>query len=109
MRVNIYAEEMSNDIEIVEKEINGQKFTGLRFYLYLPVTVPVMDDKTGEDITVEQVQGKFMHHPNDDDSAAVTFWGKKDLRTTLLQALQVLDVHYKESIKSLDTEEEKFE
>jgi hypothetical protein len=35
-----------------------------------------------------------MHHPGDDDSAAVTFWGKQDLRTMLRMALERLDEHY---------------
>jgi len=36
MRVNIYAEEMTDRIEIIGKEIDGHRFTGLRFYLELP-------------------------------------------------------------------------
>lgn len=35
-----------------------------------------------------------MHRPGDDDSAAVTFWGKRDLRVTLRRALELLDAHY---------------
>jgi len=85
MRVNIYAEEMPDEprLEIIEKEIEGQKFTALRIYLELPATV---DGK--------QYQGPFIHRPGDDDSAAVTFWGKRDLRTTLRKALAMLDEHY---------------
>jgi len=85
MRVNIYAEEMPDDprIEIIEKEIDGHKFTALRIYLELPATV---DGK--------QYQGPFIHRPGDDDSAAVTFWGKRDLRVTLRKALATLDAHY---------------
>lgn len=41
MRVNIYAEEMTDRVEIISKEVDGQEFTGLRFYLELPCTVPV--------------------------------------------------------------------
>lgn len=89
MRVNIYAEEMTNKIEIITKEIEGTKFTGLRFYLELPVTLNNPDG-----ITVSQFQGPFMHHPNDNDSAAVTFWGKQDLRNILRKALLMLDEHY---------------
>src|SRR3954470_9005220 len=62
MRVNIYAEEMTERVEIISKEIDGQSFTGLRLYLELPVTV-----------NGEQKSGPFLHHPGDDDSAAVTF------------------------------------
>ncbi|MGB0747562.1 MAG: hypothetical protein ACPGO3_02360 [Magnetospiraceae bacterium] len=84
MRVNVYAEEMTDRIEIISKEIEGTTFTGLRFYLELPATV-----------NGQQHQGPFIHRPGDDDSAAVTFWGKRDLRKVLRKALTELDAHYK--------------
>jgi hypothetical protein len=83
MRVNVYAEEMTERIEIVEKVIDGHKFTGLRFYLELPATVGG-----------QQYRGPFIHRPGDDDSGAVTFWGKRDLREVLKKALAALDEHY---------------
>ncbi len=106
MRVNVYAEEMTDRIEIIGKEIEGHTFTGLRFYLELPVTIPGarivssnnaverakgLETAFGE---VTQLAGPFMHHPGDDDSSAVTFWGKRDLRAMLRQALKMLDEHY---------------
>lgn len=106
MRVNIYAEEMTERIEIISKEIEGEgKFTGLRFYLELPVTVNKIITRTGlqgnvtKEEKTEQVQGPFKHHPNDDDSAAVTFWGKQDLRKVLTIALAKLDEYYGEPIE----------
>lgn len=103
MRVNVYAEEMTDRIEIIEKETDGHKFTALRFYLYLPVTIrnngthrlvegPCVD--VVENGKSAQVAGPFIHREGDDDSAAVTFWGKKDLRTMLRKALEMLDEHY---------------
>ena len=83
MRVNIYAEEMTDRVEIISKEIEGQVFTGLRLYLELPATV---DGK--------QHQGPFMHRPGDDDSAAITFWGKHDLRSVVEIMKRTLDEHY---------------
>ena len=83
MRVNVYAEEMTDRVEIIGKKIDGHEFTGLRIYLELPATV---DGK--------QYQGPFQHRPGDDDSSAVTFWGKRDLRDVLRKALQLLDEHY---------------
>ena len=83
MRVNIYAEEMTRRVEIVEKEIEGQTFTGVRFYLYLPVT-----------IGGENRRGPFLHRPGDDDSSAVTFWGKRDLRHVLQKAVELLDRYW---------------
>lgn len=93
MRVNVYAEEMTDRVEIVEK--GG--FTGLRIYLELPVTQ--YNDKNG---TTEQIKGPFEHgfHVEDgktiidDDSSAVTFWGKEDLRNALVKALHELDKYY---------------
>jgi hypothetical protein len=41
-----------------------------------------------------QVAGPFLHGPGDDDSSAVTFWGKSDLREVLRLALRLLDAHY---------------
>lgn len=35
-----------------------------------------------------------MQHPDDDDSSAITIWGKQDLRTLLQEAQQKLDAHY---------------
>lgn len=109
MRVNVYAEEMTDRLEIISKEIEGQKFTGLRFYLELPVTQTVpgslVDGCMGVQETepqVKQISGPFMHHPGDDDSAAVTFWGKRDLRNVLRQALSMLDAHYLKTRKPLD-------
>jgi len=83
MRVNIYAEEITERIEIVSKEIDSHTFTGLRFYLELPATVGG-----------KQYRGPFIHRFGDDDSSAVTFWGKRDLRNILRQALVILDKHY---------------
>lgn len=95
MRVNVYAEEMTDRVEIISKEIDGQNFTGLRFYLELPCTLP-LGNPTGSEMT--NVRGPFIHRPGDDDSAAVTFWGKKDLRVVLQKALAMLDEHYGEPV-----------
>lgn len=107
MRVNVYAEEMTDRLEIIAKEIDGHTFTGLRFYLELPVTVGGPPGARGDHRSVEgpdvfppingkpaQVAGPFVHRPGDDDSAAVTFWGKRDLRELLRKALAMLDEHY---------------
>lgn len=88
MRVNIYAEELTDKVEIIEKEIEGSTYSAVRFYLELPATV---DGK--------QYQGPFMHRPGDDDSSAVTFWGKKKLRDLLVEALRKLDEHHAQTSK----------
>jgi hypothetical protein len=90
MRVNVYAEEMTDRVEIITKKIDGQIFTGLRFYLHLPTTVGT--DEQGQPINK---QGPFIHRRGDDDSSAVTFWGKRDLRALLKKAQEELDKHYR--------------
>ena len=87
MRVNIYAEELTDRVELVSKTIDGREYTAVRFYLYLPVTIATGSGPSN-------VQGPFIHRAGDDDSSAVTFWGKKDLRELLRKALNVLDAHY---------------
>ena len=91
MRVNVYAEELTDRVEIVSKKIDGHTFTGVRFYLELPCTI---NARTAEG-TIEEmnVSGPFIHKPGDDDSGAVTFWGKQTLRPLLVEALRVLDEH----------------
>ena len=81
MRVNIYKEEITSNVEVVTNQLN---LVGIRFYLHLPVT---QDD--------EQIQGPFMHRPGDDDSSAVTFWQTTPdrLRELLKTALEALDKH----------------
>ena len=86
MRVNIYAEEMTDRVEIVKKD----GFTGVRFYLELPVTTFRSDGVT----PFEQLQGPFVHKVGDDDSSAVTFWGKRDMRGMLRKAKDLLDEYY---------------
>jgi hypothetical protein len=100
MRVNIYAEELTDRVEIIEKVVEGHTYTAVRFYLELPVTLPaehvIQDGCMGIQEGVRparNVRGPFLHRPGDDDSSAVTFWGKRDLRKLLVKALALLDDH----------------
>jgi hypothetical protein len=63
-------------------------FTGVRFYLYLPVS---KRDPTGTLRGFIQDRGPFLHRDGDDDSAAVTFWGKRQLAEVLKKALAMLE------------------
>lgn len=104
MRVNVYAEEMPDQprLEIIEKTIEDEIFTALRIYLELPVTRQIVEDSQGGAMMrTVQVKGPFMHRPDDDDSAAVTFWGKRDLRDTFRKALALLDAHYANCARTL--------
>lgn len=83
MRINVYAEEITDAVEIIEKTTPDGTFTGVRFWLELPVTLP----------DGSQAQGRFIHRPGDDDSSAITFWGKKKLKEALKKALQLLEDH----------------
>ena len=91
MRVNVYAEEITDRVELVKKTTADGEFTGVRFYLELPVTIPIHNESM-------QIRGPFLHSKDDDDSSAVTFWGKQDIRTTLRKALQLLDDYYSKQI-----------
>jgi hypothetical protein len=94
MRVNIYSEEMTDRIEIIEKTTPEGTFTGLRFYMELPVTKP--NEHGGMAI----YRGPFMHRPGDDDSAAVTFWGGEgtDLRDLFTLALAKLNDYHAKAV-----------
>ena len=95
MRVNVYAEEMTDRVELVAKIIDGREYVAVRFYLELPVTVPEGRYDGAVVSKDRNFKGPFIHRPGDDDSAAVTFWGKHDLRPMLMKALNLLDQHYK--------------
>lgn len=100
MRVNVYAEEMTDRVEIISKRIDGHELTGLRFYLELPATINLPQLVVGQHLATTTVRGPFIHRPGDDDSSAVTFWGKQDFRDLLRQALQLLDEHYRRAVES---------
>lgn len=93
MRVNIYAEEMTERVEIVEKTTKDGAFTGLRLYLELPVTLYPTEAPQGV-----QFRGPFMHSPDDDDSAAITFWGKRSMIPVLKKMIEQLEAHYDRKI-----------
>ena len=94
MRVNIYAEEITDRVEIIIKRTDEGTFTGVRFYLELPVSLATPPAKLGAQPGIAQVSGPFVHHLGDDDSSAVTFWGKRDLHAVLRKALDLLESHY---------------
>lgn len=87
MRINVYAEELTHQVELRQKTVGDephvQSLMGLRFWLHLPVTLP--DGK--------QIAGPFMHHKGDDDSSAVTLWGSvSKLRAVISEAQRALDL-----------------
>lgn len=91
MRVNIYAEELTDRIQVIGKVINGRLYTGLRIWLALPTTIrkPTKSDRG------LAVKGPFIHKPGDDDSSAITIWGKSDLRPILKRADELLYKFYR--------------
>lgn len=96
MRVNIYAEEITDRVELVTKTNEDGTFTGIRFYLYLPVTFKGVMVDHGDPLYPTRegagnISGPFLHRAGDDDSAAVTFWGKRALKLALRKALDLLD------------------
>lgn len=87
MRINVYSEEITDRVELVRKG----EFTGIRFYLELPVALSTPPVRLGDQPGVAHIAGPFVHHAGDDDSAAVTFWGKRKLREALVKAIAILD------------------
>lgn len=69
MRLNIYTEELTTDVRVVEK--NG--FHGLRFYLKSP------DD--------------LHNDPDDDDRSAITFWGLRTVAPLMQAVAEMLQKH----------------
>lgn len=55
MRTNVYAEELTDDVEVVTKEVGDKTFYGIRVYL---ASAPELHNNAG-----------------DDDRSAITFWG----------------------------------
>ena len=75
MRINIYTEELTEDVCVVSKEGVGddgkpRTFHGLRFYLHSP--------------------DSLHHNSDDDDRSAVTFWGLRTVKPLLEKALVTL-------------------
>ena len=81
MRIQVYAEEMTGEVEVVEK--NG--YQGIRFYLQ---------------------SGPSLHHTAlDDDRSAVTFWiphmrhQANELASALLRGGRLVDTYVAEQVK----------
>ena len=74
MRINVYSEELTDRVENVQIFAEGGQFDGIRFYL-----------KTHEDLIPPK--------HGDDDSNAVTFWGRgrRDLIALFKQAVETLE------------------
>lgn len=54
MRINVYAEEITNEVEIVRKTVNQQLFYGVRVFLKSPP--------------------ELHYGTSDDDRTGITFW-----------------------------------
>ncbi len=80
MRINVYSQELTNEVNVVEKESN----TGL---VYSAVQIMLHSSP-------------LLHHPpKDDDRSAVTFWlpKSKDRREELARAFEAMAVRVREA------------
>lgn len=94
MRVNVYSEELTKRIQIVEKDTNAGRLTGIRIFLELPVTT-----QTGTGHLIHK--GPFKPNPSDDDSSAVTIWGTpSQLHDVLATAISELIMSQTVVVKS---------
>ena len=73
MRVNVYAEELTDDVKVVKTTADtGRTYSGVRFYLS----------------SADQLH----HSETDDDRSAVTLWGPPEkLRDLLARALEEIE------------------
>lgn len=81
-RVNVYGEELTDRIEIIEKEVEGNHFYGVRFWLKFPNQPWWIHRK---------VQGE-----EDDDSTAITIWGTMAMLEDILRRAYNTIVDFKE-------------
>ena len=82
MRINVYSQELTNEVQIEEKESNtGLVYTGVRLILH---------------------SSELLHHPpKDDDRSGITFWlPKSRARREALADTFRLMAHYVENAKS---------
>lgn len=87
MRVNIYAEELTDRVEVVYKSNVQGHWTGIRFYTELPISYPLPG---GHQVTQ---RGPTIQPPgNEDKSSCVTFWGKDrdTLESTLRRGIDAI-------------------
>ena len=69
MRINLYTEELTDDVQVVEKD----GFHGLRFYLRSP--------------------HELHHDAEDDDRSAITFWGLRTVAPLMQAVAEMLRRH----------------
>ena len=82
MRVNLYSDELTNRIEVLEKKTQAGQFVGLRIFIETPVTIKNVHGMKST------FKGPFEKIDGDDDSSAVTFWCKATQPEPLLNLLR---------------------
>ena len=74
MRVNVYSQELTNEIEVVETQVpdRGIKYSAVRLFLHS--------------------SERLHHEPGDDDRSAITFWLPKshERREEFARALEAM-------------------
>lgn len=79
MRLNVYSDELTSRMEIVERETQAGKFIGIRIFIETPVTIK------NEHGMKAIFRGPFEKEDGDDDSSAVTFWARAEAPDLLLK------------------------
>ena len=82
MRVNVYAEELTTQVEWVTKENEGRRFYGIRIFL--------------------ESSDKLHNTVADDDRSAITFWGPFHNRDASGPTLQAVFGAAQAALKNLD-------
>lgn len=80
--MNVYSDELTSRLEIVERKTEAGEFIGLRIYIETPVTLK------NEHGMKQIVRGPFEKIDGDDDTSAVTLWVRSDAPDMLLKLLR---------------------
>lgn len=78
MRVNVYSQELTDEVLLIEKKSNtGVVYHGVQLILHS--------------------SPRLHHEPGDDDRSAVTFWlpGSKDRRLAMAQAFETIANYFR--------------
>lgn len=70
MRVNVYGDELTDDIQLVQRVVNGRIRFGLRVYLE---SAQVLGGEI-EGGSIEEAIEEAIENPTEDNRSAVTFW-----------------------------------
>jgi hypothetical protein len=82
MRLNVYSDELTDRVEVVNKTTSAGDFIGVRLFIETPITLKNQHGMK------QVVRGPSEPVDGDDDSSAVTLWARTASPEVLLRALR---------------------